>query len=397
MYALVRKADVAFTNFETLIHDFRIPGAAQSGGTYMGSPAFVTEELEWAGFDILSTATNHTGDYGPEGLRRTREALDRSKLVYAGVGDNLALARSPAYFDSKAGRVALISVCSTFPEASMAGPQRKDMPGRPGLNPLRVEVTYTIEPQTYALFRGLAGPNAEHNGPQGASLRYLNATFKSGDAPAVQVELNKTDLAEISASVQDARKQADWVILSVHSHETQSWEKRELPPDFLVAFARGMVDAGADIVVGHGPHFLKGVEVYKGRPILYSLGNFIFENDLVHLQPQENFERQGLPSEALPGDYYDKRSKSGSLSFASNPLVWDSAIAELALDPEKGLRSLRFHPIVLGYGKPRAQRGRPVPACGDDAARILGRLQALSAPLGTKIRVENDIGVLELN
>ncbi|MFO7278335.1 MAG: CapA family protein, partial [Pseudomonadota bacterium] len=69
LFDLIRKADVAFTNFETLIHDFDIPPAQQSGGTYMGSPRFVTEELEWAGFDLLSLANNHTNDYGVDGMR----------------------------------------------------------------------------------------------------------------------------------------------------------------------------------------------------------------------------------------------------------------------------------------------------------------------------------------
>lgn len=397
LYERIRKADAAFTNFETLIHDFRISGAAQSGGTYMGSPAFVTEELEWAGFDLLATANNHTGDYGAEGLLSTRKALDRSKLVYAGVGDNLARARSPAYFDSKAGRVALVSVCSTFPEASMAGPQRKDMPGRPGLNPLRLETTYTVDAKTYALFRSLAGPNAEKNNPQGTTLRYLNALFKRGEAVEARTEANKQDLEEIAASVRDARKQADWVILSIHSHEAPSWDQRELPPEFLIAFSKTMIDAGADVVVGHGPHFLKGIELYKGKPIFYSLGNFIFENDLVELQPQENYDKQGLSAEALPSDYYDKRSKGGPLSFASAPLVWESVLAELEISPEKGLTRIRLVPVQLGFGKPRSQRGRPAPALGEDAARILSRLQTLSASFGTKIVIEKDLGLIVPN
>src|SRR5438270_240575 len=83
----------------------------------------VAEELKWAGFDLLSVANNHAGDFGVEGMRRTARALRDAGLTFAGTGENLAFARSPAYLDSHKGRVALIACTSTFPPASAAGPQ----------------------------------------------------------------------------------------------------------------------------------------------------------------------------------------------------------------------------------------------------------------------------------
>src|SRR4051812_10734878 len=94
MFDLIRKADVAFTNFETLVHDFTLSGAQQSGGTYMGSPRFVTDELAWAGFDLLGLANNHTNDFGVDGMRSTVAALQKTNFIYAGIGENLALARA---------------------------------------------------------------------------------------------------------------------------------------------------------------------------------------------------------------------------------------------------------------------------------------------------------------
>src|ERR1700744_4381652 len=64
MFDLIRKADVAFTNFETGVHGFDIPGGQESGGTYMNSPPFITEELSWAGFDVVGVANNHANDFG---------------------------------------------------------------------------------------------------------------------------------------------------------------------------------------------------------------------------------------------------------------------------------------------------------------------------------------------
>jgi poly-gamma-glutamate synthesis protein (capsule biosynthesis protein) len=81
MFDVIRRADVAFTNFETQIHDFTMAGAQQSGGTYMGSPRFVTDELAWAGFDLLGLANNHVNEYGVDGMRSTVAALSQTKFV----------------------------------------------------------------------------------------------------------------------------------------------------------------------------------------------------------------------------------------------------------------------------------------------------------------------------
>lgn len=69
-----------------------------------------------------------------------------------------------------------------------------------------------------------------------------------------------------------------------------------------------MIDAGADVVAGHGPHVLRGIEMYTGRPMFYSLANFIFENGLVELQPADSYELLGLDGDSLPSDYFSKRS-----------------------------------------------------------------------------------------
>lgn len=82
-----------------------------------------------------------------------------------------------------------------------------------------------------------------------------------------------------------------------------------------------MIDAGAGVVVGHGPHILRGIEVYKGRPIFYSLANFIFENDLVELQPADSYELLGLEGDSLPSDYFSRRSKNDTTRHGSRPIA----------------------------------------------------------------------------
>ena len=107
---------------------------------FSGAPAWVLDELVAAGFDLFATATNHVLDYSISGLLHTIEALEARGLSFAGVGRNLEDARRPCYHTSPAGSVAMISCCSTFAKGNEAGAQRPDLPGRPGLNLLHVEV-----------------------------------------------------------------------------------------------------------------------------------------------------------------------------------------------------------------------------------------------------------------
>lgn len=389
MFGLIRGADAAFTNFETLIHPYNMPGATESGGTYMASPPFVTDELEWAGFDLLGVANNHGNDYGVDGLMSTLDALSKSKMIYAGAGSNLAFARAPGYLDTRKGRVALIATTSSFPSAIRAGAQRKDLPGRPGVNPLGHDEIYTVTQQTFDSLKPM-GRSMKTDGQD--SLRIGTATFAVGSPVGVVSKVDKHDLEELAASVRDARQQADWVVVSVHSHEAKKAGDSSEPADFLVEFAHAMIDAGADVVVGHGPHVLRGIEVYKGKPIFYSMANFIFENDLVPFQPADNYEKADLPDSALPGDYYSKRSKNDTVGFPAGRKYWQSVIAELVFKDDRTLKEIKLRPVALGFGRSRPQRGQPYPAAGDEATQILDDITTLSKPYGTDITVKNGIG-----
>ena len=395
MFELIRGADVAFTNFETLIHDFTLAGAQQSGGTYMGSPRFITEELAWAGFDLLSLANNHANDYGVDGIRSTVAALAQTDFVYSGVGENLALARKPGYLDTPKGRVALISTSSTFPAPIVAGAQRKDMPGRPGLNPLRHTVTYTVPQATYDTLATLRGPVSSNMGESASNtLSFGGAEYVVGDEIKVNSKANKTDLEELQASVRDADQQADWVVVSIHAHEAANPKDKWMPAEFVVEFAHAMIDAGADMVVGHGPHILRGIEVYKGKPIFYSLANFIFENDLVELQPADNYEKTGLTNGSLPSDYFSKRSKNDTVGFPADRKYWQSVIAQVVYDNERSLQEVRLHPVSMGFGQPRSKRGQPYPAPAAEADQIFTDLAEACAPFGTTVTYKNGVGTL---
>ena len=122
-----------------LFHDYEPYAMNQSGGTYMRAEPALVKDLVWAGFDMVSRANNHTGDYGVLGMNLTTKYVAEAGLVQAGVGQSLAEAREAKFLETPKGRVALISVASTFPDHSRAGRTRGDMPARPGLNPLRFD------------------------------------------------------------------------------------------------------------------------------------------------------------------------------------------------------------------------------------------------------------------
>ena len=151
LFDLIRGADIAFTNLEVLPNDFVGDPALESGGSHFGAPAWVLDELTDAGFDLFAMASNHSLDYGVSGLLRAIEAMEKRGLSFAGVGRNLEDARRPAYHAHPNGTVALVSCTATFAKGQEAAAQRPDMPGRPGLNPLRHSTVYEVTPAQLAV------------------------------------------------------------------------------------------------------------------------------------------------------------------------------------------------------------------------------------------------------
>ncbi|MDI3341630.1 MAG: CapA family protein, partial [Sphaerobacter sp.] len=297
---LIREADVAFTNLEVVPNDFQGYPAFESGGSHLGAPSWVIDELVDMGFDLFATATNHSLNYSIAGLLALIDILERKGVAYAGIGRNLAEARMPVYVDHPHGSVALISCASTFAKGQEAAEQRPDMVGRPGLNPLRYETIYDVRPEQLATLRQIA----EELGLERQRLEriqlgfgfppdspdlfpFLDATFRAADRVAVQTAPKAKDLEAIATWVREARARADVVLVSLHAHEQGS--NREEPAAFIRTFAHRMIDEGADVVVGHGPHLLRGMECYQGKPIFYSLGNFFGQNELTLKLPADSY------------------------------------------------------------------------------------------------------------
>ena len=407
MIDLIRGADAAFTNLEMLFHDYEPYPSTQSGGTYMRADPALADELVWAGFDMVARANNHANDYGVEGIRLTTKYVSKVGLVQAGVGESLREAREARFLETDKGRVALISTASTFPDPSRAGVSWGDTKARPGLNPLRFTTTYVLTRQQFDSLRAalrdarqLGGGDGGGRGRGGANaegpvneMTALGRHYIVGDKTETRTEPLKEDVEGMASVVRNAAKQADYVIVSSHTHEGGA--DRFTPPEFFVTFAHAMVDAGADMIAVSGPHVLRGVELYKGKPILYSLGDFIFENETLLRQPPENYEPLGMPEGSGVGDFNDRRSNNDTTGFPADEYIWESVIA-MPKFSGKQLTELKLYPITLGYKKPRPQRGWPMFATAELSRKILADITKFSTPYGTKIDVRDGIGVVSV-
>lgn len=402
---LIRGVDCAFANLEMNLHDYEPEcyPAAECGGTYTRAHPSILKELQWMGFDVFCTANNHSMDYMYGGLLKTIEHLKEANVTYAGTGRNLAEARSPGYYESSNGRVGLISACSTFSNFGRAGEQRRDMHGRPGLNPLRYMKWYEAKTET---INKLKQVQDELNIPQvkQALDNYIlmNTKYIEGENVGLHTQPHPGDLEGNLEAIRDARKQSDWVIFSHHAHEGYPGDT-ERPAEFIEDTARAAIDEGAHCVIGHGHHAMRGIEIRDGKPIFYSLGDFIFQNETVYKMPSDFYEKVGVDLfSGVVSDAYDARQKAtgdygmpAGKWFTDDEKYWISIVPKMEFKGDK-LNDLYLYPIELGMDKPRSQRGRPQIATGEKAAQILRIIEKLSKPYGTRLEIVDDVGVVWL-
>ena len=396
MIDILRNADAAFTNLEMLFHDYESYPMHQSGGTYMRGAPELAGELVWAGIEMVATANNHTGDYGDRGMRINLKHISAAGLVHAGSGESLAEAREARFLETAKARVALISCASTFPDHSRAGKSRDDMPARPGLSPLRYEKRYQLPAEQLSQLQSINAALGLSASSRKSDEYYsiFGREFEVGERPDEITEPHQEDLEDIASVVRNASGLADITIVTIHAHER--YKSLEVPARFLETFARTMIDEGADIIVGHGPHVLRGIEIYKGKPIFYSLGDFIFQNETLLRLPNENYEPYGLDEHSHVSDFNSARYNNDSTGFPASQEVWESVIAVPSWR-DGVLSAILLHPITLGHGQPRQVRGRPMLADEKLGKKIIDDLIQRSDPYGTTISWNGKVGIVKLN
>lgn len=284
---LLKQGDIVFGNLESPLTS-STKGLSKKGKIVLkGTPESVTA-LTSAGFNLMSLSNNHIMDYYEKGLFDTMELLDQNSIVHAGGGRNIDEARKMAVIEKNGIKVGLLAYT--------------DM----------AEIVFAGDP--YLSFA--AGPE------------------KSGVVPR-KYETIKEDIRK-------NRDQVDLLVVSLHWGIEESFR---ISGD-QVEFAHDLIDDGADIILGHHPHQFQGIELYKGKPILYSLGNFMFDQN---------------ESENMESFIVDMRYKGTELA---------------------GLSAVPVRILKKSYVEIQA---------GGDAAEMLARQTDLSRRLGTEPAVENDI------
>ncbi|HEV2523105.1 MAG TPA: CapA family protein [Candidatus Acidoferrales bacterium] len=344
------KGDVKFTNFEATVGE---KGESVTEGRGFLAPPEALDALTTFGFNLLSLSNNHAFDLKVTGLQNTLREANSRKIIHAGTGNTVEEAAAPAYLRTPKGTVALVASAS-----GLIAPGGNAKPDRPGVNELRIEAGEAQNESTAEL------PDQPGNTP------------------------NQEDAQRILQNIREARAHADLVIVYQHNHVfshrpfsalfEEELPERLAPNEWLKKWVRQEVDAGADVIVMHGAPLLHGVEIYRGKPIFYDLGNFIFN---------------------VPPSNYN----------LDEPINWESVVAYVDFQG-RNLKSVSFQPIAMnnvGEGQPDIHngytnnqfldtRGLPAPATGRKATYILERLAEASKPFGTTIAVKGETAEIRL-
>lgn len=407
LFKRIEDADVSFINLEIAIHSFEgYPIGEGKHDAYGQADHRVADDLKEIGFDVCSCANNHAMDYREGGLKATIRNLDRVGLAHSGSGMNLAEAREPAFLDTPQGVVSLVSACTW--DLGVASHARRNLPGRPGINPLHLDTVYHLKPEHWNQFKEIVGA-LDHaadvlvNEPKFIRFPDRETKFMKGEETRREFVPRRADVEGNLRAVKDAHALSDWAFFSLHDHSTgvhapEGYRNLDLPPEEVRTFAHAVIDAGADAYLGHGPHVMRGIEIYKGKPIFYSLGNFVFQSTLIRRQPSDLFDLWGLTDEKSTVELYEKREAPPAVFF-DDPSYWESFVAEVDYEAGKP-REIRLVPIVLDYDpkKPlseqRTTAGVPRLAKGKQAKKVIDDLARLSRLYGTEIDYKDGLGVI---
>ena len=404
MVALLRGSAVTIANLEMVFPGRgRMPSTTMHG-TPLGVDPEVVPELGEIGIDLFGLANNHATDYGTDGLVASLERLEELGMLYAGAGRTLREARAPRYLDTPGGRVALVAAGSSNSRLAMAADPGIADAGRPGIAPIRLRKTHYLAEDRFAQLREILSEGGVDVEPRGTTAPGIHfpypdrsvydpplpggfavdgVQFAPDERPRIQTDALESDVEALLGVVDEARRQADLVFVALHCHEGSGgrWNNDE-PAEFLQPLARRLIDGGAHAIFGHGPHMLRGVELYEGRPICYSLGNFIFNLEVIPAFPVEVYTHQGMPPESTTADLYDRVT-----GYSDEPRFWETVLPHFTFE-DGVVTEAELHPVTLGRGLSRGTRGCPALAGAEDGERILGRLDGLSAPFGTAVEMD---------
>ena len=299
------------------------------------------------GFHVVSFASNHCMDFGQEAFFDTIETIKANGMEPIGVGRNIAEARRPAILERNGTRIAFLAYNSILPIGYWAEIDR------PGCAPMRAWTIY-----------------------QQIELDQPGSLCRTHTFP------NEDDLLAMAEDIEKAKSNADIVVLSMH------WGIHFVPAqlaDYQRETARKAIDCGADLIVGHHPHILKGIEVYKGKVILYSLGNFAIEQPSAFMKNLYKTERHREIEKLNP--QWNENSEYPLPPETKKSLIVKCVIAE------KRIKRISFLPVYLTVGS-EPEILKPGDERFEDVARYIDEITS-NQGIHTSFALEGDEGVIE--
>lgn len=330
----MRRADIAFCQLEANLTEggTRLPQARHA---VRGDPR-IADALRDTGFNVVSFAGNHCLDYGREAFLETIERVSGTGAAIVGAGATIDDARRPAIVESKGNRVGFLAYSSILPMGYWAEQDRA------GCAPMRA---WTIYEQI------------EHDQP--------------GTPCRIHTFPHRDDLRAMCDDIRRLKAQADVVIVSLH------WGIHFVPAviaDYQRDVAHAAIDAGADLILGHHAHILKGIEIYKDKPIFYSLCNFAVDlrMDAKHAASKGFREIQGLHPQWQP----DFDSLYNFPPDSRKSMVVKCTIAE------RGVKSVSILPVHIN------SHAQPQILASDDPrfAEVIDYLDTISTHQGLATR-----------
>lgn len=328
----IREGDIRFCQLECTISDKGTLRTDVRNPAHRVPPKNIAA-ITSTGFNVVSYAGNNNLDYGLEAFLDTIERLQKEKIAVVGAGRTLAEARAPIVVEKKGTRVAFVSFCSILRDGFEATNTR------PGIAPLKVSTFY--EP--------------------------LENIYEQPGTPARTFTIpDPDDLEAVLAAIASAREQADVVVACFHwgvhfLHDLAMYQP-------VVAYAA--IDAGADLVLGTHPHCLQAIDVYKGKPIFYSLGNFAFEQPEAIAQKSvgEYLSFYGIPLEKdLPQHPHPSHCRKTILLKCQ---IRNQKLAQVSLLPV--YFNDNAQPEILAPGSERYED-------------VMGLIERLSLAVGTRL------------
>jgi poly-gamma-glutamate capsule biosynthesis protein CapA/YwtB (metallophosphatase superfamily) len=309
------QSDLAVSNFESVILGPRAGAPTRDLETLHTANPDVLDTLYRANIRLVGFANNHAFDLGTGGILDTLDALEAARMTVAGAGVNETLATKAGFRSARNQEIGLVAYAT-----GKVRPGGAATPERAGVNEVRVSEAGVI----------------------------------------VEQDANK-----VLSAIADAKRKSPNIVVCHHNH---LWEPIQIQvPAWQREFAKRCVDAGASIFIGHGVPMVQGMEIYRGVPLLYGLGNFVFQTE--------------KPVGAYPPQAWQGVIATGSFK--------DGICAQLSL------ACIMLNEIGLAGPSDTQTRGFPRIATLSESNKFFEGLKQLSQPFGTRF-VTQEFGVIEL-